>query len=130
MGWQFIFLVLCATVLIATTLPTELVEGMERLLRPLERLRIPTHQLAMMVSLALRFMPVLLEELERIKTAQLARGADFRSGSLVRRARAAASLAVPLIVGAFRRADELADAMEARGYRNGPRTTLRELRMA
>jgi len=82
-----------------------------------------------MVSLALRFMPVLLEELDRIKTAQLARGADFRSGSVIGRARAAASLAVPLIVGAFRRADELADAMEARGYRNGPRTMLRELRM-
>jgi len=128
-SWQFICLLLCATVLTVTTSPTELVAGMERLLRPLGRLRIPTHQLAMMVSLALRFMPVLLEELERIKTAQLARGADFRSGSLVRRARAAASLAVPLIVGAFRRADELADAMAARGYRNGPRTTLRELRM-
>jgi energy-coupling factor transporter transmembrane protein EcfT len=128
-SWQFICLVLCAAVLTVTTSPAELVEGMERLLRPLERLRIPTHQLAMMVSLALRFMPVFLEELDRIKTAQLARGSDFRSGSIIRRARAGASLAVPLIVGAFRRADELADAMEARGYRNGPRTTLRELQM-
>jgi energy-coupling factor transporter transmembrane protein EcfT len=128
-GWQFICLVLCAAVLTVTTSPSELVDGMGRMLRPLERLRIPTHQLAMMVSLALRFMPVLLEELDRIKTAQLARGADFRSGSVIGRARAAASLTVPLIVGAFRRADELADAMEARGYRNGPRTMLRELRM-
>ncbi|MBN1613862.1 MAG: energy-coupling factor transporter transmembrane protein EcfT [Deltaproteobacteria bacterium] len=128
-SWQFVCLVLCAAVLTLTTSPAELVEGMERLLRPLERLRIPTHQLAMMVSLALRFMPVLLEELDRIKTAKRARGGDFQRGSVVGRARAAALLAIPLIAGAFRRADELAEALEARGYRHGPRTTLRELKM-
>jgi len=82
-----------------------------------------------MISMALRFMPMMLEEYERIRMAQTARGADFTTGSLMLRARAVAALAVPLILSSFRRADELAMAMEARGYRRGPRTTLRELKL-
>jgi energy-coupling factor transport system permease protein len=80
-----------------------------------------------MIAMALRFMPMLLEEYERLRMAQMARGADFTTGSLALRTRAVAVLAVPLLLSAFRRADELAVAMEARGYRRGPRTTLREL---
>jgi energy-coupling factor transport system permease protein len=81
----------------------------------------------MMIAMALRFMPMLLEEYDRLRMAQMARGADFTTGNLTLRTRAVTSLAVPLLLSAFRRADELAVAMEARGYRRGPRTTLREL---
>ena len=83
-----------------------------------------------MISMALRFMPMLLEEYERLRMAQMARGADFTTGSLALRIRALAALTVPLLLSAFRRADELALAMEARGYRRGPRTTLRELKLS
>jgi len=125
--WQFAGLVLGAAVLTMTTPPSDLVGGIERLLRPFSRVGIPSQDLAVMIAMALRFMPMLLEEYERIRMAQMARGADFSTGSLSLRTRAVAALAVPLLLSAFRRADELAVAMEARGYRRGPRTTLREL---
>jgi len=125
--WQFAGLVLSAAVLTMTTSPSDLVGGIERLLRPLSRVGIPSQDLAVMIAMALRFMPMLLEEYDRIRMAQMARGADFTTGSLALRTRAVAALAVPLLLSAFRRADELAVAMEARGYRRGPRTTLREL---
>lgn len=125
--WQFSCLVLAAALLTLTTPPSGLVGGIERLLRPLKRVGIPSQDIAIMISMALRFMPMLLEEYERLRMAQMARGADFTTGSLVLRSRAVAALAVPLLLSAFRRADELAVAMEARGYRRGPRTTLREL---
>lgn len=125
--WQFAGLVWVAAVLTMTTTPSDLVGGLERLLRPLSRVGVPSQDLAMMISMALRFMPMLLEEYDRIRMAQMARGADFTTGSLALRTRAVAALAVPLLLSAFRRADELAMAMEARGYRHGPRTTLREL---
>jgi energy-coupling factor transporter transmembrane protein EcfT len=128
--WQFAVLVLAAAVLTRTTPPSELVTGIERLLRPLSRVGIPSQDLAVMIAMALRFMPMLLEEYDRIRMAQMARGADFTSRNLVVRTRAAAVLAVPLLFSAFRRADELAEAMEARGYRRGPRTTLRELALS
>jgi len=124
--WQFAGLVLSAAVLTMTTTPSDLVGGIERLLRPLTRVGIPSQDLAVMIAMALRFMPMLLEEYDRIRMAQMARGADFATGGLVQRTRAVAALAVPLLLSAFRRADELALAMEARGYRRGPRTTLRE----
>jgi biotin transport system permease protein/energy-coupling factor transport system permease protein len=127
--WQFALLILSASILTMTTLPTELVSGIERLLRPLKRLGVPSHDIAMMVSVALRFMPTFLEEIDRIKTAQMARGASFGSGPLVRRTRAAISLLLPLVLCSVRRADELVIAMEARGYRRGPRTYMRELSM-
>jgi energy-coupling factor transporter transmembrane protein EcfT len=125
--WQFSCLVLAAAVLTRSTCPSDLVGGIERLLRPLSRIGIPSQDLAMMIAMALRFMPMLLEEYDRLRMAQMARGADFTTGSLALRTRAVASLAVPLLLSAFRRADELAVAMDARGYRRGPRTTLREL---
>jgi energy-coupling factor transporter transmembrane protein EcfT len=125
--WQFSCLILAAAVLTRSTSPSDLVGGIERLLRPLSRIGIPSQDLAMMIAMALRFMPMLLEEYDRLRMAQMARGADFTTGSLALRTRAVASLAVPLLLSAFRRADELAVAMEARGYRRGPRTTLREL---
>jgi energy-coupling factor transporter transmembrane protein EcfT len=125
--WQFAGLVLGAAVLTMTTPPSDLVGGIERLLRPLSRVGIPSQDLAVMIAMALRFMPMLLEEYDRLRMAQMARGADFTTGNLALRTRAVAALAVPLLLSAFRRADELAVAMEARGYRRGPRTTLREL---
>jgi len=128
--WQFAGLVLSAAVLTLTTPPSDLVGGIERLLRPLSRVGIPSQDLAVMIAMALRFMPMLLEEYDRLRMAQMARGADFTTGSLALRTRAVAALAVPLLLSAFRRADELAVAMEARGYRRGPRTTLRELALS
>ena len=101
--------------------------GLERLLKPLKRIGIPAEALAMMVSLALRFLPTLLEEFALIRDAQQARGADYRTGSLKQRLRAVSALTLPLILGTFRRADALVEAMEARGYRPGPRTGLRTL---
>jgi energy-coupling factor transporter transmembrane protein EcfT len=125
--WQFAGLVLGAAVLTLTTPPSDLVGGIERLLRPLSRVGIPSQDLAVMIAMALRFMPMLLEEYDRLRMAQMARGADFTTGGLALRTRAVTALAIPLLLSAFRRADELVVAMEARGYRRGPRTTLREL---
>lgn len=127
--WQFICLVLCGAVLTVTTSPEELVGGIDKLLGPLRLLGVPTHDIAMMISVSLRLMPLLLEELERIKAAQAARGADIGAGRITARLKAAAALPAPLIISAIRRADELADAMEARGYRRAPRTALREMRI-
>lgn len=127
--WQFALLILSASILTMTTLPTDLVSGIERLLRPFKRIGVPSHDLAMMVSIALRFVPTFLEEIDRVKVAQMARGASFKTGPIVRRTRAAISLLPPLIVRTVHRADELVIAMEARGYRRGPRTYMRELAM-
>jgi len=127
--WQFAGLVIAGAILTLTTSPSELVGGIERLLRPFARVGIPSQEIAVMIAMALRFMPMLLEEYDRLRVAQMARGADFSSGGIAARMRALALLAVPLLLAAFRRADELATAMEARGYRRGPRTILRELSM-
>ena len=114
-----------------TTSPIRLTDGLESLLSPLKRLRVPVHELAMMMSIALRFIPTLIEETDKIMSAQKARGADFESGGLVQRARALIPLLVPLFVSAFRRADELATAMECRCYHGGEgRTRLHVLRFA
>jgi len=126
--WQFVALVVSAAILTMTTAPSELVGGFEKLLRPFNRLGVPSHDIAIMVSVALRFMPTLLEEVERMKEAQVARGADFGSGGLIGRLRKMATLVIPLILCTFRRADELALAMEGRGYHRGPRTYLRDLK--
>ncbi len=127
--WQFVLLVLSASILTMVTSPSELIIGMERLLKPLRFLGISSHDLAVMLSIALRFVPTLLEEIDRIREARLARGADFNKGSLLKRTKDITSLAIPLTVNTFRRAEELATAMEARGYRRGPRTYLKELTM-
>jgi energy-coupling factor transporter transmembrane protein EcfT len=107
-----------------------MISGIERLLRPLRVLRIPSHDVAIMISMAFRFVPAFLHELQRIKEAQMARGADFRNNNLLQRVRATARLLPPLILSFLRRADDLAAAMEARGYQRGPRTYLSQLRIS
>ena len=126
---RIVLLVSVAGLLTATTAPVALADGMEDLLSPLKRLRLPAHEVAMMMTIALRFIPTLGEEAEKITRAQASRGADFSGGGPLRRVRALIPVLVPLTVGAFRRADELAEAMESRGYRGGEgRTRYRELR--
>ena len=102
-----------------TTSPLQLTDGLERLMNPLKKLRFPVHELAMMMSIALRFIPTLIEEADKIRSAQKARGADFENGNLMQRAKALLPILVPLFVSAFRRADELATAMECRCYHGG-----------
>ncbi|MFO7785425.1 MAG: energy-coupling factor transporter transmembrane component T family protein [Thermodesulfobacteriota bacterium] len=127
-SWQFAVLLCTGALLTMTTSPGELVSGLERILRPLRIIGIRSHDIALMVSLALRFVPTLIEEMDRIREAQAARGASFRGG-LAHRSRCAASMLMPVALGAFRRGDELAAAIEARGYCGGPRAGLRELRL-
>ncbi len=130
------FMVLRITMLIMgtflltyTTSPIALTDGMEALLGPLKRVKVPVHELAMMMSIALRFIPTLIEETDKIMSAQKARGADFESGNLIERAKALVPILVPLFISAFRRADELAVAMECRCYHGGEgRTKLHVLR--
>ena len=130
------FMMLRITMLIAgtflltyTTSPIVLTDGLESLLNPLKKLHVPVHELAMMMSIALRFIPTLIEETDKIMSAQKARGADFESGNLVQKARALLPILVPLFISAFRRADELATAMECRCYHGGEgRTKLHILR--
>lgn len=111
-----------------TTSPILLTDGLEALLNPLKKIKVPVHELAMMMSIALRFIPTLIEETDKIMCAQRARGADFETGNLIQRAKALIPLLVPLFISAFRRADELAVAMECRCYRGGEgRTRLRQL---
>ena len=113
-----------------TTSPLQLTDGLESLLSPLNKLRFPVHELAMMMSIALRFIPTLIEETDKIMSAQKARGADFDTGSLIHRAKALMPVLVPLFVSAFRRADELATAMECRCYHGGQgRTRMKVLTM-
>ena len=121
--------IVTASLLTLTTSPTELTDGLERLLNPLRAIGFPAHELAMMVTISLRFVPVLVEEAERLRKAQLARGADFGGGP-VRRARSLIPLLVPLFISAFTRADRLALAMESRCYQGGAgRTHFRELEL-
>ena len=126
---RLVFLVMGTSVLTLTTSPIQLTDGLESLMRPLQKFHFPAHELAMMMTIALRFIPTLLEETDKIQKAQMARGADFESGNLIARAKAMVPLLVPLFVSAFRRANDLAMAMEARCYRGGEhRTRLRELK--
>ena len=130
-----VFMVLRISLLVAgtfmltyTTSPIALTDGLESLLSPLKRLHAPVHELSMMMSIALRFIPTLIEETDKIMSAQKARGADFESGNLLSRAKALVPILVPLFISAFRRADELATAMECRCYHGGEgRTKLSEL---
>ncbi len=126
---RLILLVLGSSLLTLTTPPITLTDGLERLLSPLRVIHFPAHEMAMMMSIALRFIPTLLEEADKIMKAQTARGADFESGNLITRAKAMVPLLVPLFVSAFRRAGDLAMAMEARCYHGGEgRTRLRVLK--
>ncbi|RJX24016.1 MAG: energy-coupling factor transporter transmembrane protein EcfT [Dethiobacter sp.] len=128
MTLRLVLLVITTLLVTLTTSPIAFADGIEFLLRPFRRLGIPGHEIAMMMTIALRFIPTLIEESDKIRKAQMARGADFETGNILRRARNLVPLLVPLFVSAFRRADELAVAMEARCYRGGEnRTKLREL---
>jgi len=130
MSARLIFLIIISSLLTFTTSPIVLTDGIEYLLSPFRRIGLPAHELAMMMTIALRFIPTLLEETDRIMKAQMARGADFSSGNIVRRAKNMIPLLIPLFISAFRRADELATAMEARCYRGGEnRTRMKELAM-
>jgi energy-coupling factor transport system permease protein len=127
---RIVVLVVATSLLSLTTSPVDLADGLERVMRPAARVGFPAHDVAMMLSVALRFIPTTAEEAERIVTAQTARGARFDRGGPIRRARAYLPVLVPLFVGLFRRADRLATAMEARCYRGGEgRTRLFERRM-
>ncbi|NMA86290.1 MAG: energy-coupling factor transporter transmembrane protein EcfT [Tissierellia bacterium] len=128
MALRLIFLITGTSLLTLTTSPISLTDGIESLLSPFKKIGLPAHELAMMMTIALRFIPTLLEETDKIMKAQMARGADFESGNVINRAKNLVPLLVPLFVNAFRRADELAIAMEARCYRGGEhRTRLNEL---
>ncbi len=128
MAVRLVMLVVGSSVMTLTTTPNNLTDGMEKGLRPLKLFRVPVHEVAMMMSIALRFIPILMEETDKIMKAQIARGADFESGNRIRRAKALVPLMVPLFISAFRRANDLAMAMEARCYRGGDgRTKMKPL---
>ena len=129
MAVRLIYLIIGSSLMTFTTTPNELTDGIEALLSPLNKIRVPVHEVAMMMSIALRFIPILLEETDKIMKAQQARGADFESGNIMQRAKAMIPILVPLFVSAFRRANDLAMAMEARCYRGGEgRTKMKPLR--
>lgn len=127
---RLIFLITATTMLTLTTSPIALTDGIESLLKPLKRVKFPVHELAMMMTIAMRFIPTLIEETDKIMKAQTARGAEFDSGSIFKRAAGMVPLLVPLFVSAFRRADELAFAMESRCYNGGEgRTRMKIMHM-
>ena len=129
MAIRLIFLVLGSTILTLTTTPNQLTDGLEKSLGFLGKVGVPVHEVSMMMSIALRFIPILIEETDKIMKAQMARGADFESGNLIQKAKAMVPLLVPLFISAFRRATDLAMAMEARCYRGGDgRTKMKPLR--
>lgn len=123
MAIRLVFLVIGSSIMTLTTTPNHLTDGMEKMMSPLKRLKVPVHEIAMMMSIALRFIPILLEETDKIMKAQIARGADFESGNLIKKAKSMVPLLVPLFISAFRRANDLAMAMEARCYRGGEHRT-------
>ncbi|MCG8501927.1 MAG: energy-coupling factor transporter transmembrane protein EcfT [Firmicutes bacterium] len=128
---RLLFLIIGTSLLTFTTSPILLTDGIEKLLNPFKRIGVPAHELAMMMTIALRFIPTLLEETSKIMKAQMARGADFESGNLIKRAQGLVPLLVPLFISAFRRADELAIAMESRCYRGGDqRTRMKQLQLS
>ena len=128
MAIRLIYLILGSSIMTFTTTPNALTDGIERLLWPLNKVKVPVHEIAMMMSIALRFIPILLEETDKIMKAQIARGADLESGNIVQKAKAMIPILVPLFVSAFRRANDLAMAMEARCYRGGEgRTKMKPL---
>lgn len=125
---RLVFLIIGSSIMTLTTTPNNLTDGLEALMNPLKVFRVPVHEVAMMMSIALRFIPILMEETDKIMKAQEARGADFESGNVIERAKALVPVLVPLFVSAFRRANDLAMAMEARCYRGGEgRTKMKPL---
>jgi energy-coupling factor transport system permease protein len=129
MIFRLILLILGSSILTLTTSPIQLTDGIEALLRPLKRVKVPSHDIAMLMTIALRFIPILADEMEKIMKAQKARGAEFDTGGLIARAKGLVPILVPLFVSAFKRADELATAMEARCYRGDiNRTKMKEMK--
>ncbi|WP_026883254.1 energy-coupling factor transporter transmembrane component T family protein [Clostridium akagii] len=127
---RLVFLIIGTSLLTLTTSPIELTDGLEKLMNPLKKIGVPAHELAMMMTIALRFIPTLIDETDKIMKAQMARGADFESGNLFQRAKSLIPVLVPLFISSFRRADELAMAMEARCYRGGDsRTRMKVLKL-
>ncbi|MDO4720920.1 MAG: energy-coupling factor transporter transmembrane component T [Peptostreptococcaceae bacterium] len=125
---RLVFLIIGTSLLTLATAPIELTDGIEKLLNPFRRFKAPAHELAMMMTIALRFIPTLIDETDKIMKAQMARGADFESKNLIKRAKSLIPLLVPLFISAFRRADELAMAMESRCYHGGDgRTRMKEI---
>lgn len=130
MSIRLFYLIAGTSLLTLTTSPLQLTDGIEKLLRPLRVIKVPSYEIAMMMTIAIRFIPTLAEETDKIRKAQTARGADFETGNIIKRAKAMIPLLVPLFVSAFRRADELATAMEARCYNGGDkRTRMKESKM-
>ena len=128
MAVRLTFLIIGSSVMTLTTTPNNLTDGMENLMNPLRKFKVPVHEISMMMSIALRFIPILMEETDKIMKAQIARGADFESGNIIKKAKALVPLLVPLFISAFRRANDLAMAMEARCYRGGDgRTKMKPL---
>ena len=128
MALRLIYLVIGSSVMTLTTTPNQLTDGLEKSLGFLNKVGVPVHEVSMMMSIALRFIPILVEETDKIMKAQMARGADFESGNLIKKAKAMVPLLVPLFISAFRRATDLAMAMEARCYRGGEgRTKMKPL---
>ncbi len=123
MAIRLVYLVIGSSIMTLTTTPNQLTDGLERLLRPLNKLHVPVHDIAMMMSIALRFIPILLEETDKIMKAQMARGADFESGNIIQRVKNMVPLLVPLFISAFSSANDLAMAMEARCYHGGDNRT-------
>ena len=128
MAVRLSLLILGSSIMTLTTTPTQLTDALESLMRPLKKVRVPVHEIAMMMSIALRFIPILMEETDKIMKAQQARGADFESRNLIKKIKSLVPLLVPLFISAFRRANDLAMAMEARCYRGGEgRTKMKPL---
>ena len=128
MAVRLSLLILGSSIMTLTTTPTQLTDALESLLRPLKKIHVPVHEIAMMMSIALRFIPILMEETDKIMKAQIARGADFESKNIVKKIKSMVPLLVPLFISAFRRANDLAMAMEARCYRGGEgRTKMKPL---
>lgn len=128
---RLLFLVIGTSVLTLTTSPIMLTDGIEKILTPLKIIKVPAHEIAMMMTIAIRFIPTLSEETEKIMKAQTARGADFESGNIIKRTKAMIPLLVPLFISAFRRADDLAVAMDSRCYNGGEnRTRMKEMKMS
>lgn len=126
---RFVLIIFMSTLLTLTTSPLSLADAIEYLLRPLERIKVPAHEISLMLSIALRFVPTLMDETEKIMNAQRARGVDFNEGSLLNKVKAIVPLLIPLFISSFNRAEDLAIAMEARGYQGGTgRTKYRQLK--
>ena len=128
MALRLIMLIIGSSIMTLTTTPTQLTDALESLMNPLKKVRVPAHEIAMMMSIALRFIPILMEETDKIMKAQIARGADFESRNIIKKIKSMVPLLVPLFISAFRRANDLAMAMEARCYRGGSgRTKMKPL---